>query len=102
MDIKNLKLTRRHALKAAGAGVVASAVGTTGCSSSPEQVAGPLPVNGIMPWSNWSGNQVCYPAERTRPRNAAALAKLLKETTGFFLALKRRGTLNLRTKNLLN
>lgn len=82
MDIKNLKLTRRHALKAAGAGVVASAVGTTGCSSSPEQVAGPLPVNGIMPWSNWSGNQVCYPAERTRPRNAEALAKLLKETNG--------------------
>ena len=32
MEIKNLKLTRRDALKAAGAGVVVSAVGTAGCS----------------------------------------------------------------------
>ena len=82
MDINNLKLTRRHALKATGAAVVASAVGSMGCSSSPEKIVGPLPVNGIMPWSNWSGNQVCYPAERTRPRNAPALAKLLQETSG--------------------
>ncbi len=82
MDIKNLKLTRRHALKAAGAGIFAGAAGSVGCSSAPEQTSGPLPVNGIMPWSNWSGNQVCYPAERTRPRNAESLAKLLKETSG--------------------
>jgi FAD-linked oxidoreductase len=82
MNLKNMKLTRRHALKAAGVGVVASTVGTTACSSNPEQVAGPKPINGIMPWSNWSGNQVCYPAERNRPRNLEALAQLLKESTG--------------------
>ncbi len=82
MDIKNLKLTRRQTIKAATAGLVASTVSATGCSSTPEQVSGPVPVNGIMPWSNWSGNQVSYPAERTRPRNIEALVKLLRETDG--------------------
>ncbi|NRA22956.1 MAG: FAD-binding protein, partial [Oleispira sp.] len=82
MDIKNLKFTRRHALKAAGVGIIASAAGTAGCSSTPEKVSGPQSVNGIMPWSNWSGNQVSYPAERARPRNIDALAKMLKESDG--------------------
>ncbi len=82
MNIKNLELSRRNALKIAGAGLVSSAVATTGCSSAPEPVKGPVSVNGIMPWSNWSGNQVSYPAERARPRNIDALAKLLKETEG--------------------
>lgn len=83
MNIKNIKFTRRRALKLASTGLVAGAVGgTVGCSSSPEQATGPLPINGIMPWSNWSGNQVCYPADRVRPRNAADLAKILQKTTG--------------------
>lgn len=83
MDIKYLKLTRRHALKAAGAGLFAGSVGgVTGCNNSPEQPAGPAPKNGIMPWSNWSGSQVCYPNERIRPRNAQQLAELLKGTEG--------------------
>lgn len=82
MDIKNLKFTRRHALKAAGVGIIVSAAGTAGCSSTPEKVSGPQSVNGIMPWSNWSGNQVSYPAERARPRNIDALAKMLKESDG--------------------
>lgn len=80
--MKNFKLTRRDALKVTGAGVAVSIVGSTGCSSTPEQPSGPAQINGIMPWSNWSGNQVCYPAERTRPRNEAALAKLLKDGSG--------------------
>lgn len=82
MDIKNIKLTRRHTLKAAGAGLFVGAAGVTGCSSAPEQPAGPVQKNGVMPWSNWSGNQVCYPAERTRPRNAEQLADLLKNSSG--------------------
>ena len=82
MDIKEIKFTRRDALKVTGAGLIASTAVTTGCSSTPEKVAGPLPVNGIMPWSNWSGNQVSYPAERARPRNIEGLVKLLKETDG--------------------
>jgi FAD-linked oxidoreductase len=83
MDIKNLKLTRRHALKVAGSGFVAGAVGTTaGCSSAPEKSVGPQPINGVLPWSNWSGNQVSYPVERARPRNIEGLVKLLKETDG--------------------
>ena len=83
MNIKNMKLTRRNTLKAAGAGLfVGAAGGITGCSSAPEQQAGPPMINGIMPWSNWSGNQICYPAERTRPRNAEQLADLLKNSTG--------------------
>lgn len=82
MDIKNLKLTRRHALKVAGSGIVAGAVGTTaGCTSTPEK-PGPQPINGVLPWSNWSGNQVSYPAERARPRNIEGLVQLLKETDG--------------------
>ena len=82
MDIKNFKLTRRNVLKATGAGLVASSAITTGCSSAPEKAMGPGPVDGIMPWSNWSGNQVSYPAERARPRNIEGLIKLLKETDG--------------------
>lgn len=80
--MKKFKLNRRDVLKATGAGIGMGIVGTTGCSSMPEKAIGPMPINGIMPWSNWSGNQVCYPAERTRPRNEIALAKLLKETKG--------------------
>jgi FAD-linked oxidoreductase len=82
MDIKNLKFSRRHALKAAGVGIVAGVAGSTGCSSAPEIEAAPQSVDGIMPWSNWSGNQVSYPAERARPRNIEGLVKLLKETDG--------------------
>lgn len=82
MDIQKLKFSRRHALKAAGVGLVAGAAGSSGCSSTPEKTAGPQPINGIMPWSNWSGNQVSYPAERARPRNLEGLVKLLKETDG--------------------
>ena len=82
MDVNSLKITRRHALKVAGVGVVAGAAGVVGCSSAPEQPLGPQPINGIMPWSNWSGNQVSYPAERSRPRNIEALVSLLKDTDG--------------------
>ena len=82
MDIKKFKLSRRHALKTAGMGFVAGIAGTTGCSSTPELSSGPQPINGILPWSNWSGNQVSYPAERARPRNLEGLVKLLKETDG--------------------
>ena len=82
MDIKNLKFSRRHALKAAGASIIAGAAGSSGCSNAPEKELGPQPINGIMPWSNWSGNQVSYPAERSRPRNIEGLVKLLKETDG--------------------
>jgi FAD-linked oxidoreductase len=82
MDIKNLKFSRRHALKAAGASIIAGAAGSSGCSNAPEKELGPQPINGIMPWSNWSGNQVSYPAERSRPRDIEALVSLLKETDG--------------------
>jgi FAD-linked oxidoreductase len=82
MDIKNLKFSRRHALKAAGASIIVGAAGSSGCSNAPEKELGPQPINGIMPWSNWSGNQISYPAERSRPRNIEGLVKLLKETDG--------------------
>lgn len=83
MDIKNISLTRRNALKAAGAGFVATATtATVGCSSAPEQVPGPAPINGVLPWSNWSGNQVSYPQNRARPRSIEGLVTLLKETDG--------------------
>lgn len=77
----DIKLTRRSALKYAGAGLVAGS-SVTACTSQPEQVVAPVPVNGVLPWSNWSGNQTCQPAERSRPRNLEGLLKTLKETTG--------------------
>jgi FAD-linked oxidoreductase len=80
--MKNLMFTRRDALKATGAGLAASTVVTSGCSETPKEIIGPLPVNGVMPWSNWAGNQVCYPAERMRPRNEEALVELLRESNG--------------------
>ena len=82
MDIQHLKLSRRHALKAAGASLIAGAAVSTGCSSTAEKTLGPQPINGVMPWSNWSGNQVSYPAQRSRPRNIEALVSLLRETDG--------------------
>ncbi len=80
--MKNFKLTRRDALKATGVSLAASTVITSGCSKAPEEATGPRPINGIMPWSNWAGNQVCYPAERSRPRNEADLIALLKNSSG--------------------
>lgn len=80
--MNNFKLTRRDALKATGASLAASAVITSGCSEVPKNVSGLQSVNGVMPWSNWAGNQVCYPAERMRPRNEAALVALLRESNG--------------------
>jgi len=79
--LDDIKLSRRSALKYAGAGLVAGS-SVTACTSQPEQVAAPVPVNGVLPWSNWSGNQTCQPAERSRPRNLEGLVKTLKETTG--------------------
>ena len=80
--MKNFKLTRRDALKATGASLAASAALTSGCSEAPKSVSGPKSINGVMPWSNWAGNQVCYPAERMRPRNEEALVSLLRESSG--------------------
>lgn len=82
MDIKNLKFSRRNALKIVSAGVVASTALTVGCSKAPEQVPPLLSVDGILPWSNWSGNQISHPVKRARPRSIDALIKLLKETDG--------------------
>lgn len=82
MAIHLNSLTRRQTLKAASVGMAVATTGLVGCSNTPEQVARPTSINGIMPWSNWSGNQLCYPTERARPRNREALAKLLKETDG--------------------
>lgn len=80
-NINDIKLSRRNALKYAGAGLVAGS-SVTACTSQPEQVAAPVPINGILPWSNWSGNQTCQPSERSRPRNLEGLIKTLKETKG--------------------
>jgi FAD-linked oxidoreductase len=82
MELKKLKFSRRQALKATGASIIIGATGSTGCRNTAEKTLGPQPINGIMPWSNWSGNQVSYPAERLRPHSLEALVSLLKETDG--------------------
>lgn len=42
----------------------------------------PLFRDGRMAWRNWSGNQICYPAQRLAPRNEDELSQLLKQSPG--------------------
>ncbi|ASP40681.1 hypothetical protein CHH28_19295 [Bacterioplanes sanyensis] len=79
MNFDRINLSRRHLLKAVGAGVVASA--TSACSSSqPQPPAGIIGADGkrVLPWKNWSGNQSCQPTERLVPRNEEQLIDAIK------------------------
>ncbi|MGR6872860.1 D-arabinono-1,4-lactone oxidase [Pseudomonas sp. HK3] len=35
-----------------------------------------------LPWRNWSGSQVCYPAMRSAPADVSQLQQLLQQSTG--------------------
>ncbi|GGY38926.1 oxidoreductase [Bacterioplanes sanyensis] len=79
MNFDRINLSRRHLLKAVGAGMVASA--TAGCSSNePKPPAGIIGADGkrVLPWKNWSGNQSCQPSERLVPRNEEQLIDAIK------------------------
>ena len=80
MNFDRIKLNRRDLLKAAGAGLVAG--GMAGCSDpvKPQQSPGITGPDGrqVLPWSNWSGNQHCQPAERLVPKNEDELLSILR------------------------
>lgn len=86
MNLSKLRLNRREILKAAALGAASSSL--LGCGadeSAPPNVqadVAPPDANGVLPWSNWSGNQSCQPAQREVPRSEDQLRELLKNSTG--------------------
>jgi FAD-linked oxidoreductase len=83
MNLSKFRLSRRDLLQAAALSVAANSL--AGCGSSePEapDVQVTFAENGVLPWSNWSGNQSCQPARREVPRSEEELCELLKSSTG--------------------
>jgi FAD-linked oxidoreductase len=83
VKIDRVRMNRRGLLKAAGASLIAAGTTTTvGCSDSvkPQEEPGIIGKDGkrVLPWSNWSGNQSCQPAERLIPKNVDELLSILK------------------------
>lgn len=86
MNLSKLRLNRRELLEVAALGVATSSL--AGCAA--EESAAPgvqsnvaIPnADGVLPWSNWSGNQQCQPAQRKVPRTEDELRELLKTSTG--------------------
>lgn len=86
MNLSKLRLNRRELLKAATLSAASGSL--TGCgadepavSDVQADVAAPG-IDGVLPWSNWSGNQSCQPAHREVPRTEDQLRELLKTSTG--------------------
>lgn len=80
MNFDRVPLSRRNLLKYSATGLVAGGLlSSTGCASTPKEV-GIIGPDGkrILPWSNWSGNQHCQPAERPLPRNEDEVVSLIK------------------------
>jgi len=85
VNLSKLRLNRRDLLKVAALGAASSAL--AGCSDEEAGTPDGLPDvakpgNGVLPWSNWSGNQSCQPARREVPRTEDALRELLKNYKG--------------------
>src|SRR5688500_12834803 len=83
MNLSKFRLSRRDLLQAAALSIAANSL--AGCGSSePEapDVQVTFADNGVLPWSNWSGNQSCQPARREVPRSEQELCELLKSSTG--------------------
>lgn len=92
--MKNIPLNtdRRTLLKTMGASI-AGATFLPACSDSESsreasvtdaaQSLGIVGANGrrVLPWSNWSGNLDCQPAQRATPRSTNDLVKLVKNST---------------------
>ena len=84
-------ISRRTALVAGGAGVIAAAGGGVYLASrdKPEPPAPPS-VDGQnhLLWRNWSGIAYAYPAVRSAPRDEAGVASALVFSTGGLLAAR--------------
>jgi hypothetical protein len=80
-----VKISRRAALIAGGAGVAVAGTGVaayeTATYEKPEPPSPPLTDrDGHLVWRNWSGIRYSYPAERLAPASDEELAKILKES----------------------
>jgi FAD-linked oxidoreductase len=80
-----VKISRRAALIAGGAGVAVAGTGVAGYETAtyekPEPPSPPLTdKDGHLVWRNWSGIRYSYPAERLAPASDEELAKVLKES----------------------
>jgi len=78
-----MKISRRAALTAAGAGAAVLGAGAAGYEigmhEKPEPPAPPLTdKDGHVVWRNWSGIRHSYPSERVAPASDEELAQLLK------------------------
>lgn len=80
-----MKISRRAAMIAAGAGVAVAGTGVAGYAvATNEKSEPPAPPltdkDGHLVWRNWSGIQHSYPAERLTPASDEELAKILKSS----------------------
>lgn len=83
MNVSKLRFNRRDLLKTAALATASSALAGCFADEPPAEPGIEMPsVNGVLPWSNWSGNQSCQPARREVPRTEDELRELLKSTTG--------------------
>ena len=81
MNFDRIPLSRRNLLKYSAVGAIAGGtLSTTACSSNKPQEVGIVNAEGkrVLPWSNWSGNQHCQPADRIVPRNEDELLNLVR------------------------
>ena len=77
-------ISRRTALLAGSAGVLAAAGGGVylAARDKPEPPAPPsLDANKRLLWRNWSGIEHAYPAVRSAPKTEAEVAQALKTST---------------------
>jgi FAD-linked oxidoreductase len=83
MNLSKLRLNRREVLKAVALGVTAHSLAGCGAGEPDASHAqSKIDENGVLPWSNWSGNQTCQPARREVPHTEEDLCELLKRSTG--------------------
>jgi FAD-linked oxidoreductase len=77
-------ISRRAALTAAGAGLVALGTGAVLATRDKPEPAGPASTDnaGRTVWRNWSGIQYCYPQQRLAPTSEGEIAQALKSAPG--------------------
>jgi FAD-linked oxidoreductase len=77
-------ISRRAAITAAGAGLVALGTGAVMATRDKPEPIGPASTDhaGHTVWRNWSGIQHCYPQQRLAPTSEAQVAKALKSAPG--------------------
>ncbi len=82
MNIDRVRLNRRQILQgAAGFALLSSLPGCSTATPSTPEILRDANGRRVLPWSNWSGNQSCQPAQRWVPRSEAQLQQLLRDSS---------------------